>query len=453
MNNNNWYPGGMPPYQQPHQRPYQQAYQQGYQQSQPQPRLPPPSRISPQPGLNVERAEERQWQPEPPTPPMQGPYMSGALPTGPSPGYQYQTGGNHLAPQPQPQPHAFHDPLLSHMSQAPYSGPNFSLSYLNTNTSPNPRPRPRPVSPAAHHTAPTLPPLHHFPQRSPRQHNYGPQAGLQPEPQAARPLHRSRHSESRPTHRQPTPKSSPKSILKQPSPQLQPQPQPQPPHQHMSSTNPLSPQLSTEQDILMRGQTELAPLTCAIIEVAAHEFALPHTAPVGVSFSLSPIDLDPSPPSSWRLGPGPLSLRTGARLLAPVLTITLPPRYPPPLTPSAELANPFRPRPRPDTGIIAAAERVVSSLRYGTSLGLPPAGGLPLRVGGELFGCAYVVLDGADRSTILASLTWVYLPSAGRQGREPLYLRVDKDGREGRRQLRRWARTWGFELDDGRERR
>ncbi|KAI1207262.1 uncharacterized protein F4807DRAFT_436388 [Annulohypoxylon truncatum] len=497
MNNNGSYPGGMPPYQQPY-VPYQQSHQQqGYQHPQPHPG--PPSPRSPQPGRII-NADGRPQQQALPTR-VHGPYMSGGLSTEPSPGHQYHPRGNYLAP---PQPQIYRQNVSSSLaSQAGHSSRNSGSSYLNPNVNTNPKPKPHAVSPVA---APLNAPKPPAPQRDPYSPNYGSQVG--PKPKSPAKSHRS-HDRPRSPSRSPSHRSISssqlKSILKQPSPQpspqRQPQPQPQPQaeskperkhkskskHHHSSrhhSThsshrqpmpvdnphNPLGPSLVTEQDILTRGHAELAPLTPAIRSVVAYEFALPATAPIEISFSLSPIDLDPPPPRgypvSWNLGSaGPLHTLTHTRILAPVLTISLPAQYPHPTTPLTTFAAPA-----PDHGVIAACERAVASLRYGSAapyptshLSLrnayhaqstlssppppPPPGTLPFRVGGELFGSACVFRCGAaDRNTVLGALDWVYLPCAGRPG---FYERVEKDGREGKRAVRRWARGWGVEGELG----
>ncbi|KAI1442666.1 hypothetical protein F5Y02DRAFT_429551 [Annulohypoxylon stygium] len=236
-------------------------------------------------------------------------------------------------------------------------------------------------------------------------------------------------------------------------------------------SSPLAPSFYTEQDILDRARAELAPLTRTIRDIVTYEFALPSsaTADVHVSFSLSPIDLDPpSPdlPTTWSLRPGILRSLTHTRVLAPLITISLP-AAPTPRSPRLPTHS------EPDHGVIAASERVIAALRYGSTTPYPtsylplqnpypanpfspqpqtqgppsPAPGLPFRAGGELGGSNYVFRYGAaDRNTVLCEATWVYLPVAEREG---LFERFERVPRDGGRALRRWARGWGIEEEVG----
>ncbi|KAI1090005.1 hypothetical protein F5B19DRAFT_465118 [Rostrohypoxylon terebratum] len=235
-------------------------------------------------------------------------------------------------------------------------------------------------------------------------------------------------------------------------------------------SNPLAPSLSTEQDILTRGRDELAPLLASIQDVVTYEFALPSHSEIRISFSLSTIDLDPPShdmPTTWSLHSGILRSLIRTPILAPVITIIVPAVSPPPPPPyPTQLRG-------PDHGVIAACERVVAALRYGSATPYPstylpitnpypanplapgfpphppphPTPLLPFRPGGELFGSNYVFRYGpADRNTILAEATWVYMPVVGREG---VYERFEREPRDGGRALRRWARGWGIEGEVG----
>ncbi|KAI1462733.1 hypothetical protein F4805DRAFT_409108 [Annulohypoxylon moriforme] len=533
MGSNGRYPGGMPPYQ-PY-PPYQQSYQQqGYQQPLRQPE--PPSPRTPQLG-EIITADGRPHHQASPTR-MHGPYMSGGLSTEPSPEYYFRPYVTYLVP-PQPQVYLNHDTPSSLATEASDSSRHFGSSFSDLNLNDSPRPKPRAVSPtsAAPFHAPDPHSIHQYPKHDPYPKRYDLQADSQPEPKAASHHHRSgSYERTRPTLHRSNSGFQPKSILKKPAPQIEVEPESKPKpktkhhhhhHRHhrrhhsnhhsshhkpmptINPNNPLAPALLTEQELLLRGQAELDPLTRAILEVVTYEFALPASNAVDVSFSLAPIDLDPPTNGvptthsrlSWGLGTGILHTLTGSRIFAPLLTITLPPRYEPVQTSHYTQTDPTQPVPEPDHGIIAACERVVASLRYGTTSSHPapapapipdpsphhhhphhhqthhqtphqtphatPNQGpyqsihegsqhhpppspnhptLPFRVGGDLFGSSYVFRVGAADSTmVLGALAWVYLPCAGREGLgvPPVYSRVEKDGREGRRQVRRWAEEWG----------
>ncbi|KAI0881792.1 uncharacterized protein GGS22DRAFT_171885 [Annulohypoxylon maeteangense] len=485
MGNNGGYPGRMPPYQQPY-PPYQQSYQQqGCRQ--PQPRAGPPSPIIPQPAII--NADGRLRQQALPTR-MQVPYTSGGLPTEPSPEYYFHPEVTYIAPL---QPQVYLNSSSSLATQVSYANSHLGSSYSDVSIDINPRAKPRGVSPTSTVPveAPDPPSIHPFPKRDPYSPKHGSQAGHPPVPKAAsHHHHRSRsHTRTHPTHHRSSSELPLKSILKQPSPQHKPDPEPKPKskhhhrhhhHRHHHNTpqkpmpitnphNPLAPALTTEHDILLRGLTELGPLTRPILEVITYEFALPAHNTANISFSLTAIDIVPPSPNlpathaanlQWDLGPGILHGLTHARVLAPLLTITLPPRYQPATALRASLPEPIVPGPQPDHGVIAACERVVAALRYGgtgpnpapvpavpdpSTQHQPERISLPFRVGGELSGSNYTFRIGAaDETTILGAETWVYLPSAERRDLGvPVYERVKKDGREGRRKVGRWAGEWG----------
>ncbi|KAI0896601.1 hypothetical protein F4806DRAFT_465138 [Annulohypoxylon nitens] len=451
MGGNYQYPGGIPPYQQPY-PPYQQSYQQqGYQQ-----RPGPPSPRFPQQGENI-NADGRLRQPASPGR-RQAPYIE------PFPAYQYNPGDTYLHPQTHSHSH-HHRSQSRHRSTHEPSTPERTPERRHrrsSSQSTNLRPllhrtisqeHLRPILKPSPTSSPQVSPL-----PSPRKSRSGSQTESKTDREREH-KHKSKHhhrshsgSHHSSTHHSSTHHRERRHSMSVPNP-----------------SSPLAPSFYTEQDILDRARAELAPLTHTIRDIVTYEFALPSSAvaDVHVSFSLSPIDLDPPShdlPTTWSLRPGILRSLTNTRVLAPLITISLP-AAPTPRSPRLPTHS------QPDHGVIAASERVIAALRYGSSTPYPtsylplqnpypanpfspqpqpqpaPALDLPFRAGGELGGSNYVFRYGAaDRNTVLCEATWVYLPVAEHEG---LFERFERVPRDGGRALRRWARGWGIEEEVG----